>query len=444
MNCNKWITDTLENICEKIFSGGTPNTQEASFWNGKYSWLSSGETRNQFIFKTDKTITEKGIEKSSTRLAKKGDIVIASAGQGHTRGQVSYLEIDTYINQSVISIRAKPEIISSMWLFYNLSSRYGEMRRLSDSHSSRGSLTTSMLKKMLVKFPSLISQIKIVQILEPLDKKIELNKKINQTLESIAQAIFKSWFVDFDPVHAKANAHSEDEYDAIAKELGIPTQILDLFPSEFEESELGLIPKGWKVGVLGDCCVGVETGGTPKRNRPEYWNGKIDWLTSSEVKNSIVHETKEKITEIGLKESSAKIWPPGTTVVAMYGATAGAVCLLAAPIATNQACCGLIPKREKKSFVFLNTRIESNNLASKSTGSAQQNLNKGLVANHKIILPSESLFTQFEEIVSPILDKWVLFDRESKSLECLRELLLPKLLSGEIDVSNLNLEPEDD
>ncbi|HAT9088341.1 TPA: restriction endonuclease subunit S [Legionella pneumophila subsp. pneumophila] len=292
--------------------------------------------------------------------------------------------------------------------------------------------------------PPLSHQKKIAYVLSILDNKIELNKKINQTLESIAQAIFKSWFVDFEPVHAKVNANSEDEYDPIAKELGISREILDLFPSEFEESELGLIPKGWKVGALGDCCVGVEAGGTPKRNKPEYWNGKIDWLTSSEVKNSIVHETKEKITEIGLKESSAKIWPPGTTVVAMYGATAGAVCLLAEPIATNQACCGLIPKKEKKSFLFLNTRIETNNLASKSTGSAQQNLNKGLVANHQIILPSESIFTLFEEIVSPILDKWVLSDRESKSLECLRELLLPKLLSGEIDVSNLNLEPEHD
>lgn len=359
--------------------------------------------------------------------------------------KVWYATMDGGCSADVLVFRPKNSAIDNQFLSYVLKNEKFISHTVT---TSKGTKMPRGDKKAIMNYqfykPNLIDQQKITHILSALDDKIELNKKINQTLESIAQTIFKSWFVDFDPVHAKANVQSEDEYDAIAKELGISREILDLFPSEFEESELGLIPKGWKVGVLGDCCVGVETGGTPKRNRPEYWSGKIDWLTSSEVKNSIVHETKEKITEIGLKESSAKIWPPGTTVVAMYGATAGAVCLLAEPIATNQACCGLIPKREKKSFVFLNTRIESNNLASKSTGSAQQNLNKGLVANHKIILPSESLFTQFEEIVSPILDKWVLSDRESKSLECLRELLLPKLLSGKIDVSNLNMEPEND
>ena len=134
---------TVVNYAERIYSGGTPMTSNAAYWNGTFGWFSSGETRNRFVISTEKTITQAGIDNSSTKLATKYDIVMASAGQGFTRGQTSMLLIDTYVNQSVIVIKSERNILP--YLFWNLANRYDELRAISDSSSIRGSLTTKMI-----------------------------------------------------------------------------------------------------------------------------------------------------------------------------------------------------------------------------------------------------------------------------------------------------------
>ena len=134
---------TVGIYAERIYSGGTPMTSNAAYWNGTFGWFSSGETRNRFVISTEKTITQAGIDNSSTKLATKYDIVMASAGQGFTRGQTSMLLIDTYVNQSVIVIKSERNILP--YLFWNLANRYDELRAISDSSSIRGSLTTKMI-----------------------------------------------------------------------------------------------------------------------------------------------------------------------------------------------------------------------------------------------------------------------------------------------------------
>ena len=134
---------TIGNYAERIYSGGTPTTSNATYWDGSFGWFSSGETRNRFVISTEKTITQAGIDNSSTKLAAKHDIVMASAGQGFTRGQTSMLLLDTYVNQSVIVIHAERNILP--YLFWNLANRYEELRAISDSSSIRGSLTTKMI-----------------------------------------------------------------------------------------------------------------------------------------------------------------------------------------------------------------------------------------------------------------------------------------------------------
>ena len=134
---------TIDNYAERIYSGGTPTTSNTTYWDGSFGWFSSGETRNRFVTSTEKTITQAGIDNSSTKLAAKHDIVMASAGQGFTRGQTSMLLLDTYVNQSVIVIHAERNILP--YLFWNLANRYEELRAISDSSSIRGSLTTKMI-----------------------------------------------------------------------------------------------------------------------------------------------------------------------------------------------------------------------------------------------------------------------------------------------------------
>lgn len=279
------------------------------------------------------------------------------------------------------------------------------------------------LHEAAVHLPGACEQKEIAGLLGALDDRITLLRETNATLETIAQVLFKSWFVDFDPVRAKAEGLEPE---------GMEAAIAALFPDSFEESEQGLVPKGWRVRTFAECCERIESGGTPRRTVPEYWSGGIPWLTSGEVRNPVVFDTKEKITELGVRDSSAKLWPQGTTVVAMYGATAGEVCLLAEPSTANQACCGLIPKISYRTFLFMCARREQEALASKSSGSAQQNLNKGLVSNHRVLLAPDCILENYENVAGSMLDAWIENERQAQTLTQLRDTLLPRLISGQL------------
>lgn len=148
-----WEVQKISEVCQKIYSGGTPNTKIPEYWDGGIPWLSSGETRNRYIISTDKTISSDGVSNSSTRFVNAGTTVMASAGQGQTRGQTSFLAIDSYINQSIIALIANAEKISDLYLFFNLSGRYPELRQISDSNASRGSLTTKSFAEMNIVIP---------------------------------------------------------------------------------------------------------------------------------------------------------------------------------------------------------------------------------------------------------------------------------------------------
>lgn len=291
------------------------------------------------------------------------------------------------------------------------------------SGSGQPLLNQTTLNSIEVSVPPPSDQRLIGSFVASLDDRITLLRETNSTLEAIAQALFTSWFVDFDPVRAKAEGLEPEGMDAATAAL---------FPDSFEESELGLVPSGWRMATLAECCERVESGGTPKRTVPEYWGGNVPWLTSGEVRNPIVLDTKEKISDLGVRNSSAKLWPKGTTVVAMYGATAGEVCLLAESSTANQACCALIPKSHSRVFIFMCVRREREALASKSSGSAQQNLNKGLVSNHPVLLAHIGVLNAYEDLVGSMLDGWIENERQSQTLTQLRDTLLPRLISGQL------------
>ena len=338
----------------------------------------------------------------------------------------------------------------ALYLYYYLTSPNGQYEIAKGTVGAvQPKLPIYNIEKIPVPWPDKLIRQSISNILCALDDRIALLRETNTTLEAIAQALFKSWFVDFDPVHINADllpspsgrgAGGEGNDSSsphpnplpVGEGVVLPPEIAALFPDSFEESELGLVPSGWRVGTLEDCCERVESGGTPKRSKANYWNGDIAWITSGEVRNPIVFESKEKITTLGVKESSAKIWPTGTTIIAMYGATAGEVCLLANPATANQACCGLIPSKNARSFLFFCTRRERENLASKSSGSAQQNLNKGLVCSHKIVLPATNLVAVYEQVVGELLNGWIDNEQQAQTLTTLRDTLLPRLISGQL------------
>ena len=386
----------------------------------------------EFVF-----VSPEKAEQLAQNKARPGDLVFTQRG---TLGQVSIVPCGPYpeyiVSQSQMKITLDPEKADIDFIYYLFKSEQ-QLRYILNSAIQTGVPHTNLgiLRKTPVATPSLGIQHSIGKLLSILDDRIALLRETNATLEAIAQALFKSWFVDFDPVHARVGAPlagAQLSGSGRAQGSPLPDHLAALFPDSFEESALGMIPKGWKVGMLANLCNRIESGGTPKRTVTEYWNGSISWLTSGEVRNPIVFETKEKISELGLKESSAKLWPTGTTVIAMYGATAGEVCLIARPSTANQACCGLIAKSATRTFTFLCARREQGALASKSSGSAQQNLNKGLIENHAIVLPSEELFSAYENIAGAMLDSWIANEQQAQTLAQLRDTLLPKLISGQL------------
>lgn len=184
-----WKVGRVDDICARIFSGGTPNTKTNEYWDGEIPWLSSGETRQRFILSTEKTITQKGVENSSTRLARKGSTVIASAGQGKTRGQTAYLGLDSYVNQSVVVLEADTKVTTDSFLFCNLSPRYEQLRQLSDSQSIRGSLTTKLLAQISIAIPPIELAKRFDAVASPMIEKAMANAEQSKVLAELRDTL---------------------------------------------------------------------------------------------------------------------------------------------------------------------------------------------------------------------------------------------------------------
>ena len=273
-----------------------------------------------------------------------------------------------------------------------------------------------------VKVPLLAEQKVVSAVLGAIDDKIDLNRCMNKTLEAMSKAIFKDWLVDFGPVRTKLN--NMDPY--------LPEHIWRLFPDKFNEEGK---PEGWMASPVKTACYRIFNGGTPKRDNSEYWiGGTVPWLTSGEVRNPYILETKNFITDIGFANSSAKWVDPGSTVVALYGATAGQVSYVANKLTTNQAVCALMPKPTFRYFLYLSLSWSTQTLSGMARGSAQQNLSKGLVEDFPIIFPSDALMEVLDATLDPIFKRIIENENEIKTLSSLRDFLLPRIMSGEVRV----------
>jgi len=249
-------------------------------------------------------------------------------------------------------------------------------------------------------------QCRIASILSSLDRKIELNNKINADLEEMAQAIFKNWFVDFEPFK----------------------------DGKFVDSELGMIPEGWKVGTLGEFCKCL-LGGTPSRSKEEYWNGEVNWINSGEINKFRILEASEKITELGLAKSATKLLPKKTTVLAITGATLGQVSLLEIDTCANQSVIGVLENTEipyEYIYPFIKDRIEM--LIQHQTGGAQQHINKDNVESLIFLLPAKNVLEGYISLVRPMYKRIESQCFENLYLSLLRDTLLPRLMSGELEV----------
>lgn len=296
------------------------------------------------------------------------------------------------------------------YLYYWFLSPYGKNEINTKAiGSTQKALTIDSLSKFDIKIPAnLDDQRRIASILSSLDRKIELNNKINADLEEMAQAIFKNWFVDFEPFK----------------------------DGKFVDSELGMIPEGWKVGRL-DEIADVVGGSTPSKAKPEYYTQKgIAWLTPKDLSNHPAVYTSRgviDITEEGYNSTSTKLMPKGT-ILFTSRAPIGYISIAQNDICTNQGFKSLVPKKAGTCFLYCFLKYVTPEIENKSTGSTFKEASGSLMKSLQVIMPEQKVFEDFETIVSPLFARIESLEKENSRLSLLRDTLLPRLMSGELEV----------
>jgi type I restriction enzyme, S subunit len=348
---------------------------------------------------------------------KAGDIVIGMDGSrvGKNRAQIREKQLPLLLAQRVACVRSN-HLSNQDYLAHIIKSKSFENYVAAvQTGTSIPHISQTQIEDFVLELPCLATQSHFASILSSLDDKIELNRQTAQTLEAIAQAIFKEWFVHFNFPDATG---------------------------EMQDSELGEIPKGWKVGKLGDVYK-TTSGGTPSRSKSEYYeNGNIPWIKSKELDNSFITETEETITDAALKNSSAKLLPKHSVLIAMYGATVGEIGITSMEAACNQAICAFM-SNDSYPYTFVYQFLKNNkaDIISRAVGSAQQNISQDLLKKIEVVLPSIGLVKKYHHVTNSLFEIIENNLFETKTLTQLRDSLLPKLMKGEIEVGAKNLSP---
>jgi type I restriction enzyme S subunit len=355
------------------------------------------------------------------------DYVVSSSGTLGRVATVQESDIPCMLNTSVIRMRPKTGELDRGYLKYFLLSDLYQTQIVSlATGSAQLNYGPMHLRQMFIVRPPLQEQRAIAHTLGTLDNKIELNRRMVKTLEETARALFKSWFVDFDPVRAKAEG----------RDPGLPPHLADLFPDSFEDSELGQVPRGWEVRSFVE-TVEVVGGGTPKTSVPEFWGGTIPWFSVVDAPSESdvwVLDTEKKITPAGVDNSSTQVLPVGSTIISARG-TVGRVALVGTPMAMNQSCYGLrVVAGRLGFFTYFSTRGLVTRLRQHAHGSVFDTITRETLSSMRVIGPPPRLIECFESKVAPSLDRILEALRETQSLSTLRDTLLPRLISGELRV----------
>ncbi|WP_232287702.1 restriction endonuclease subunit S [Verminephrobacter eiseniae] len=335
-----------------------------------------------------------------------------------------------------IVIRGKPNVTDNDYAYYLAIS--SEVRKFAISQmtgtSGRQRVPTDALGKISVLLPPLTEQKAIAHILGTLDDKIALNRRMNATLEAIAQVLFKSWFVDFDPVRAKMEGRWQRDQSL----PGLPADLYDLFPERLVASELGEIPEGWAIGSFSE-AVEIIGGGTPKTSVSEYWGGDIPWFSVVDTPPSsdvFVVQTEKSITRSGLNGSSARMIAKGTTIISARG-TVGNLGIAGRDMTFNQSCYALRGKNGSGDyFVFLSAQCMVEQLKVMAHGSVFSTITRQTFDAVRFVLPPEPVLQQFERTATSVFDAIFGNGNDSRSLARLRGTLLPKLISGELRIQD--------
>ena len=334
----------------------------------------------------------------------------------------------TAFESSIIRGRPDPTKVDSLFLYYYFNSPYGfhaldTIRR----QVAVAGVTGKDLAQLTVPVPPLPEQRRIAHILGALDDKIELNRRMNETLEAMARAIFQDWFVDFGPVRAKLEG----------REPYLPPELWALFPDRLADSELGEIPEGWEVKALGDVTE-VVGGTTPSTKNPEYWDEGVHcWATPKDLSRlsvPVLLDTERKITDSGLKRIGSGLQPKGTVLLSSR-APIGYLAINEVPVAINQGFIAIQPRKGVSNlFLLFWCKSSLDEIVSHANGSTFLEINKSNFRQIPLVIPNLPISNAYHSLASNLYDRIMVNERDSRALAAQRDALLPKLVSGELRV----------
>lgn len=398
----------IKDIC-KIKSGKRlPKGTDFSEKPTKHKYIRARDIKNGKIDGSDLGyISEETQKKIECYIVNTNDIIITIAGTIGEVALVSKKFDGVNLTENAVRLTEFSKDVCPEFLAYILKSpeRKEYMEQVAGG-SAQPKLGIYKIEAIKVDLPDVQIQHKIADILSAYDNLIENNQKQIKLLEEAAQRLYKEWFVDL------------------------------RFPGHENTKIVDGVPEGWQYEKLGD-LVKTTSGGTPSRRKSEYYvNGNIRWIKTKELNDRFIFETEEHITEDAVKNSSAKVLPEGALIVAMYGATIGKIGITAAEMACNQACCAFISFDDMISKEYLYCWLMDNReyLVSQGKGAAQSNLSQEMIRNFSLLCPDKKVIKKFTEIVTTILENKRVLENKILMLSKARDDLLPKLMSGEVEV----------
>ena len=448
---NRFVT--LGEISDRIGDGlhGTPAYSE----NGEYFFINGNNLLDGEIIFNEKTKSCSKFEYDKYKKDLSNNTILISING--TIGNLAFYKGENVIlGKSACYINIKSDVDKNFIYYALKSSKFQNYIKSQATGSTIKNVSLKLLRDYVLELPDIIQQKRISKILSNLDDKIRINNQINQTLESIAQAIFKSWFIDFEPVRAKIAAKQEGkdpelaamcaisgktqaELEQMAKEDFAELQATAaLFPDELVESELGTVPKGWSVQKIKDFGR-VICGKTPSKSIAEYYGNDIPFIKIPDMHHDVfVLDSFEKLSEKGSNSQANKILPRGSICVSCI-ATVGKVIITHQPSQTNQQINSIVPDLPIYTYFLYFLMGEKERLFHDlaSGGSATLNMNTSTFSNVDILMPNSKIIEAYDGVVSRIFDEILHNLKLSFLLSDIRDTLLPKLLSGELDVSGL-------
>lgn len=426
----EWPIVALNTVAD-FLSGGTPSKARPDYWSGDIPWISAKDMKQQRIRDSEDHISPEGLADGS-RIAPKGATLVLVRGMTLISDvPVCVVERDAAFNQDIKAIVARNAINPAFLNYVLLAAKPLLLSYVEFAGHGTGRMPTDRLQELQIPIPATSEQAAIARVLSTLDDKIELNRRMNETLDAMAHAIFKSWFVDFDPVHAKAEGRQPSGMDAATAVL---------FPDSFDDSAVGNVPTGWRTCTIGD-VVEVGGGSTPSTRESAYWDGLIHWATPkdlSALRDPVLLVTERRITQAGVEQIGSRVYPEGTVLLSSR-APIGYLAISEVPVAVNQGMIAMACARNPTNHYMLYwTRAKMDAIESRASGTTFQEISKSSFRSIPLTVPTDDVMRAFTEHIEPLHRQIVANVRQSRTLAAIRDSVLPKLICGEIGVAPLN------